>query len=82
MSITSKQRTACFVENTVLELSRPISFVLMERRLMLMTREEAKKYLIRPVQTSTEPSEEYKKQLEAYYMAVEALNYQIVCEET
>ncbi|MBR2570001.1 MAG: hypothetical protein IKE34_12555 [Paenibacillus sp.] len=38
-----------------------------------MTRDEAIKYLIKPVSTSTEPSEEYRKQKEAYNMAIEAL---------
>lgn len=37
-----------------------------------MTNEEAIKYLIEPVATSTEPSEEYKKQKEAYDMAIES----------
>ncbi len=40
-----------------------------------MTREEAIKYLIEPVATSTEPSEEYRKQKEAYNMAIEALKH-------
>ena len=38
-----------------------------------MTNTEAIKYLIEPVATSTEPSEEYRKQKEAYNMAIEAL---------
>ena len=38
-----------------------------------MTREEAIKYLIRPVQTSTQPQSEYLKQQEAYQMAIETL---------
>ena len=38
-----------------------------------MTREEARKYLIQPVATSTEPSKEYLKQKEAYDMAILAL---------
>lgn len=38
-----------------------------------MTRDEAIKYLIKPVATSTEPSEEFKKQKDAYNMAIEAL---------
>ena len=41
-----------------------------------MTRDEAIKYLIKPVATSTEPSEEYKKQKDAYNMAIEALKEQ------
>ena len=38
-----------------------------------MTRDEAIKYLIRPVSTSTVPSKEIEKQFEAYEMAIEAL---------
>ena len=38
-----------------------------------MTNEEAIKYLIQPVATSTEPSDEYLKQKEAYDRAVQAL---------
>lgn len=38
-----------------------------------MTKQEAVKYLIMPSCTSTNPSETYLKQLEAYNMAVEAL---------
>ena len=40
---------------------------------MTITREEAKKYLIIPVATSTEPSAEYLKQKAAYDMAISAL---------
>ncbi len=45
-----------------------------------MTYEEAKRYLIMPVSTSNHPSEEYLKQKQAYYMAIEALNYRIAME--
>lgn len=45
-----------------------------------MTLEEAKLYLIMPVSTSNHPSEEYLKQKEAYYMAIEALDYRITME--
>lgn len=38
-----------------------------------MTRDEAIKYLIRPICTSTVPSKEIEKQFEAYEMAIEAL---------
>jgi len=38
-----------------------------------MTREEAIKYLIKPVATSTEIGEEKQKEFEAYDMAIEAL---------
>ena len=38
-----------------------------------MTRDEAIKYLIKPVSTSTIPSKEIEKQFEAYEMAIEAL---------
>lgn len=38
-----------------------------------MTREEAIKYLIKPVATSTEIGEEKLKEFEAYNMAIEAL---------
>ena len=38
-----------------------------------MTENEAIKYLIRPVQTSTVASDEYTKQIEAYRMAIDAL---------
>lgn len=38
-----------------------------------MTRDEAIKYLIRPVSTSTVPSKEIEKQFEAYEMAIEAI---------
>ena len=38
-----------------------------------MTNEEAIKYLIAPVATSTEPSAEYLKQKEAYDLAIQAL---------
>ena len=39
-----------------------------------MTKEEATKYLIKPICTSTIESKEYRKQLEAYTTAVESLN--------
>lgn len=42
-----------------------------------MTYEEAKRYLIMPVSTSNHPSEEYLKQKQAYFMAIEALNFRI-----
>lgn len=42
-----------------------------------MTYEEAKQYLIMPVSTSNHPSEEYLKQKQAYFMAIEALNFRI-----
>lgn len=45
-----------------------------------MTYEEAKRYIIMPIQTSTTPSSEYLKMLEAYNMAIEALNYRIAME--
>ena len=38
-----------------------------------MTNEEAIKYLITPIATSTEPSAEYLKQKEAYDLAIKAL---------
>ena len=38
-----------------------------------MTKDEAIKYLIRPVSTSTVPSKEIEKQFQAYEMAIEAL---------
>lgn len=38
-----------------------------------MTKDEAIKYLIKPISTSTIPSEEIEKQFQAYEMAVEAL---------
>jgi hypothetical protein len=38
-----------------------------------MTNEEAIKYLIAPVATSTKPSTEYLKQKEAYELAIKAL---------
>ena len=38
-----------------------------------MTEQEAIKYLIMPVATSTDPGEEYMKQREAYEMAKDAL---------
>ena len=38
-----------------------------------MTKDEAIKYLIRPISTSTVPSKEIEKQFEAYEMAIEAL---------
>lgn len=45
-----------------------------------MTYEEAKRYLIMPTSTSNHPSEEYLKQKQAYFMAIEALNYRISME--
>ena len=39
-----------------------------------LTYNEATNYLIHPVCTSTTPSLEFEKQLEAYYMALDALN--------
>ena len=39
-----------------------------------LTYNEAINYLIHPVCTSTSPSLEFEKQLEAYYMALDALN--------
>lgn len=52
-----------------------------------MTREEAIKYLIKPVATSTEIGEEKQKEFEAYDMAIEALkaepkktNGEVICE--
>jgi len=39
-----------------------------------MTREEAIKYLIKPVATSTEIGEEKQKEFKAYNMAIEALS--------
>lgn len=47
-----------------------------------MTYEEAKRYLIMPTSTSNHPSEEYLKQKQAYFMAIEALNYRISMEAT
>lgn len=41
-----------------------------------MTNEEAMKYLIKPVATSTEIGEEKQKEFEAYNMAKEALQFQ------
>ena len=41
-----------------------------------MTREEAIKYLIKPVATSTEIGEEKQNELEAYNMAIEALTHE------
>ena len=41
-----------------------------------MTREEAIKYLIRPVSSSTIDGEEKSKEFEAYKMAIEALEQQ------
>ena len=38
-----------------------------------MTNKEAQAYIISPVCTSTEPSEEYLKQKQAYDMAIKAL---------
>lgn len=47
-----------------------------------MTREEAIKYLIKPVATSTEIGEEKQKEFEAYNMAIEALeNKPTPCEK-
>lgn len=43
-----------------------------------MTREEAIKYLIKPVATSTEIGEEKQKEFEAYNMAIEALSAETV----
>ena len=40
-----------------------------------MTKEEAIKYLIKPVATSTEIGEEKQKEFEAYDMAIEALQF-------
>ena len=40
-----------------------------------MTNEDAIKYLIKPVATSTEPSAEYSKQKEAYELAIKALEF-------
>lgn len=47
-----------------------------------MTYEEAKRYLIMPTSTTNHPSEEYLKQKQAYFMAIEALNYRISMEAT
>ena len=44
-----------------------------------MTPEEAIKYLIAPIATSTEPSAEYLKQKEAYDLAIEALKMRVNC---
>lgn len=44
-----------------------------------MTREEAVKYLIKPVATSTEIGEEKQKEFEAYNIAIEALS--AVCDD-
>ena len=41
-----------------------------------MTREEAIKYLIEPVSTSTSDGEEKQKEFEAYKMAIKALEQQ------
>ena len=41
-----------------------------------MTNEEAIKYLIVPIATSTEPNDEYLKQKEAYELAIKALKKQ------
>lgn len=38
-----------------------------------MTKDEAIKYLIKPVATCTVPSKEYEKQMLAYEMAIESL---------
>ena len=45
-----------------------------------MTREEAIKYLIKPVATSTEIGEEKQKEFEAYDMGIEALSAEAVQE--
>lgn len=42
-----------------------------------MTNEEAIKYLIQPVATSTVPSNEFVKQMTAWSMAVRALNREL-----
>ena len=42
-----------------------------------MTKEEAIKYLIKPVATSTEIGEEKQKEFEAYNMAIESLQKDI-----
>lgn len=46
-----------------------------------MTKEEAIKYLIKPVATSTEIGEEKQKEFEAYNMAIEALSADAVSRE-
>ena len=46
-----------------------------------MTREEAIKYLIKPVATSTEIGEEKQKEFEAYNMAIEALSADAVSRD-
>ena len=43
-----------------------------------MTKEEAIKYLIRPIQTSTELSGECAKQFDAYLMAIDALKTEAI----
>ena len=45
-----------------------------------MNREEAIKYLIKPVSTSTSDGEEKQKEFEAYKMAIEALE-KLPCED-
>ncbi len=40
-----------------------------------ITPKEAIKYLIPPIATSTEPSDEYLKQKEAYELAIKALEF-------
>lgn len=44
----------------------------------MITREEAIKFLIKPVATSTKIGEEKQKEFEAYNMAIEALNTKVV----
>lgn len=46
-----------------------------------MTFEEAIKYLIAPIATSTEPSAEYLKQKKAYELAIKALEYRAEVEK-
>ena len=43
-----------------------------------MTKDEAIKYLIQPFCTSTVESEEYRKQREAYTMAIESLKTEAI----
>lgn len=43
-----------------------------------MTKDEAVKYLIQPFCTSTVESEEYRKQREAYTMAIESLKTEAI----
>lgn len=49
-------------------------FNLEKKERIKLTYNEATNYLIHPVCTSTTPSLEFEKQLEAYYMALDALN--------